>query len=114
MERDAQKADYERLQARRRFNPNFTLSPESHGSSKPDLVANGPDFVHEPGLGLGPLHGIPVLIKDNIAAGTEDGLNNTAGSYALLGSVTEGDATVVRKLAGNGAIVLGKANMWDY
>lgn len=58
------------------------------------------------------LHGIPVLLKDNI--GTKDKLNNTAGSYALLGSVVPRDAGVVRKLREAGAIVLGKASMSEW
>ncbi|XP_076914091.1 putative amidase At4g34880 [Bidens hawaiensis] len=60
------------------------------------------------------LHGIPVLVKDNIA--TKDKLNTTAGSYALLGSVVPRDAGVVRKLRDSGAIILGKASLseWAY
>uniref|UniRef100_A0A7N0TDN0 Amidase domain-containing protein n=1 Tax=Kalanchoe fedtschenkoi TaxID=63787 RepID=A0A7N0TDN0_KALFE len=60
------------------------------------------------------LHGIPVLLKDNI--GTKDKLNTTAGSFALLGSVVARDAGVVRKLKEAGAIILGKASLseWAY
>lgn len=58
------------------------------------------------------LHGIPILLKDNIA--TEDKLNTTAGSYALLGSVVPGDAGVVVKLRKAGAIILGKASMSEW
>jgi amidase len=58
---------------------------------------------------LGPLHGIPVLIKDNIA--TDDKMNNTAGSYALVGARTAEDSTVAARLRKAGAIILGKANM---
>ncbi|MFS8018522.1 putative glutaminyl-tRNA synthase (glutamine-hydrolyzing) [Helianthus anomalus] len=49
------------------------------------------------------LHGIPVLVKDNIA--TKDKLNTTAGSYALLNSVVPRDAGVVKKLRESGAII---------
>jgi amidase len=56
-----------------------------------------------------PLHGIPILLKDNIA--TDDGLNNTAGSYALLGAKPREDSTVAAKLRRSGAIILGKANL---
>ncbi|KEP48883.1 putative glutamyl-tRNA amidotransferase subunit A [Rhizoctonia solani 123E] len=61
------------------------------------------------------LHGIPILIKDNIAIRASDG-NTTAGSYALLGSIVPGDATVIAKLQEAGAILLGKANLseWSY
>jgi amidase len=49
------------------------------------------------GKKLGLLHGIPILVKDNIATRFEDGMNTTAGSYALLNSVVPGDATVTTK-----------------
>src|SRR5437879_5048396 len=60
----------------------------------------------------GPLHGIPVLLKDNID--TADRLNTTAGSLALLGSRPRADATVTQRLRDAGAIVLGKANMSEW
>ena len=60
----------------------------------------------------GPLHGIPVLLKDNID--TADRLNTTAGSLALLGSRPRADATVAQRLRDAGAIVLGKANMSEW
>ncbi|TVU39298.1 hypothetical protein EJB05_12711, partial [Eragrostis curvula] len=58
--------------------------------------------------GGGSLHGVPVLLKDNIA--THDRLNTTAGSLALLGSVVRRDAGVVSRLRRAGAVILGKAN----
>lgn len=58
------------------------------------------------------LHGIPILLKDNIA--TKDKLNTTAGSYALLGSVTARDAGVAAKLRKAGAIILGKASLSEW
>ncbi|CAL5018143.1 unnamed protein product [Urochloa decumbens] len=58
------------------------------------------------------LHGIPVLLKDNIA--TRDRLNTTAGSLALVGSVVRRDGGVVRRLRRAGAVVLGKANMEEW
>ncbi|KAF7314058.1 Amidase domain-containing protein [Mycena chlorophos] len=63
---------------------------------------------------LGPLHGIPILVKDNIATQVSDGMNTTAGSYVLLNSVVPGDSTVVAKLRAAGAIILGKANMSEW
>ncbi|KAI9206042.1 amidase signature domain-containing protein [Polychytrium aggregatum] len=54
------------------------------------------------------LHGIPIILKDNIA--TNDKLNTTAGSFALLGSKTD-DAFVVQQLRRAGAIIFGKANL---
>jgi amidase len=55
------------------------------------------------------LHGIPILIKNNIA--TNDLMNNTAGSYSLLGAKVPRDATVASKLRAAGAIILGKSNL---
>jgi amidase len=52
------------------------------------------------------LHGIPILIKNNIA--TEDQMNNTSGSLSLLGAKTPRDATVAAKLQAAGVILLGK------
>lgn len=69
---------------------------------------------HSAGHFLPKLHGIPILVKDNIA--TKDKLNTTAGSYALLGSVVPRDAGVVSKLRTAGAIILGKSTLseWSY
>jgi amidase len=60
----------------------------------------------------GPLHGIPVLIKDNIA--TADGMQTTAGSLALVGSVPSRDAFVVERLRAAGAVILGKTNLSEW
>jgi amidase len=60
----------------------------------------------------GPLHGIPVLLKDNID--TADRMTTTAGSLALEGSVPRSDATVAARLRAAGAILLAKANMSEW
>src|SRR5204863_4530943 len=60
----------------------------------------------------GPLHGIPVLIKDNID--TADRMETTAGSLAMLGSRCTKDAFVVQKLREAGAVILGKANLSEW
>ncbi|KAI9127706.1 hypothetical protein K1719_000699 [Acacia pycnantha] len=61
---------------------------------------------------LGPLHGIPVLLKDSI--NTKDKLNTSAGSFALLGSKVPRDAHVVGKLRRAGAVILGKASLTEW
>eukprot|EP00850_Spirogloea_muscicola_P019226 SM000186S04144 [mRNA] locus=s186:257471:260669:- [translate_table: standard] len=61
---------------------------------------------------IGGMHGIPIIIKDNIA--TADKMNNTAGSYALLGAVSKQDSTLVKLLRKAGAIILGKANLSEW
>ncbi|KZS92298.1 amidase signature enzyme [Sistotremastrum niveocremeum HHB9708] len=60
------------------------------------------------------LHGIPVLLKDNIATTASEGMNTTAGSFALLNSIVPGDAGVVKRLRKAGAIILGKANLSEF
>src|SRR5438309_3468474 len=60
----------------------------------------------------GPLHGIPVLIKDNID--TADRMETTAGSLAMLGSRCTKDAFVVQKLREAGAVILGKTNLSEW
>src|SRR5207247_2469925 len=60
----------------------------------------------------GPLHGIPVLVKDNIA--TRDRMQSTAGSLALAGVVPPRDAFLVERLRAAGAVLLGKANLSEW
>jgi len=60
----------------------------------------------------GPLHGVPVLIKDNIDTG--DRMNTTAGSLALLGSQAPRDAFVASQLRKAGAVLLGKTNLSEW
>ena len=60
----------------------------------------------------GPLHGIPVLIKDNIA--TADKMQTTAGSLALVGVKPPRDAFVVARLREAGAVILGKTNLSEW
>jgi amidase len=60
----------------------------------------------------GPLHGIPILIKDNID--TADKMMTTAGSLALLGSHAPKDSTVAQRLRDAGAVILGKTNLSEW
>ncbi|QRV95570.1 amidase [Ceratobasidium sp. AG-Ba] len=60
------------------------------------------------------LHGIPLILKDNIATLASEGMNTTAGSYALYKSIVPDDATVAAKLRRAGAILLGKANLSEW
>ena len=60
----------------------------------------------------GPLHGIPILIKDNIA--TADRMMTTAGSLALVGSKPQKDSFVAQKLRAAGAVILGKTNLSEW
>jgi amidase len=60
----------------------------------------------------GPLHGIPILIKDNI--GTADRMMTTAGSLALVGFTPSNDSGVARRLRESGALILGKTNLSEW
>lgn len=59
----------------------------------------------------GPLHGIPIVVKDNVATDASLGMNTTAGSYSLLNSIVPGDSPSISTLRKAGAIIVGKANM---
>ncbi|KAK4196943.1 putative amidase [Triangularia verruculosa] len=72
-------------------------------------IAADLDAARAAGTSHGPLHGIPILLKDSIA--TFDKMPNTAGSYALVGAKVPEDSTVVAKLRQAGAIILGKTNL---
>ncbi|KAI4968775.1 hypothetical protein ZWY2020_046105 [Hordeum vulgare] len=76
----------------------------------PDALRQAACADAERGCGqpTGALHGVPVLLKDNIA--TRDALNTTAGSFSLLGSVVRRDAGVAARLRRAAAVVLGKSN----
>lgn len=80
----------------------------------PDAVAIAEQFDKERKAknSRGPLHGIPVLIKDNID--TADRMQTTAGSLALVGSRPTQDSAVARKLREAGAVILGKTNLSEW
>jgi len=80
----------------------------------PDALATADALDHERQAKgpRGPLHGIPVLIKDNIA--TRDKMQTTAGSLALVGSAPPRDAFVAKKLRDAGAVILGKTNLSEW
>lgn len=60
----------------------------------------------------GPLHGIPIVIKDNIDTG--DKMQTTAGSLAMMGNVASNDAFIVKRLRDAGAIIIGKTNLSEW
>jgi amidase len=80
----------------------------------PDAVAiaESLDAERKAGRVRGPLHGIPILIKDNID--TADRMQTTAGSLALEGSIAPKDAFIVEKLRAAGAVLLGKTNLSEW
>jgi amidase len=80
----------------------------------PDAMAEARalDAERKAGHVRGPLHGIPILVKDNIE--TLDPMPTTAGSLALASNVTHRDAPVVARLRAAGAIILGKTNLSEW
>ena len=75
-------------------------------------IADKLDAERKHGKVRGPLHGIPVLIKDNID--TADKMHTSAGSLALADSIAPKDSTVAAKLRAAGAIILGKTNLSEW
>ena len=82
------------------------INPEAHS------IAESLDRERQEKKARGPLHGIPVLIKDNID--TADKMQTTAGSLALLGSRPSKDSFVAQKLREAGAVILGKTNLSEW
>ena len=101
---------------RARIDATNTTGPELRAviELNPDAEANAAklDAERKAGTLRGPLHGIPVLVKDNIDTG--DKMQTTAGSLALAGTRAEKDAAVVAKLRAAGAVILGKANLSEW
>ncbi len=75
-------------------------------------IADALDQERKAGRVRGPLHGIPILLKDNVD--TADRMTTTAGSLALEGSIPLQDAFIAAKLRSAGAVLLGKANLSEW
>src|SRR5437773_4485039 len=93
-----------------------SLNPLLHSviELNPDaaMIAEDLDNERRHGHVRGPLHGIPILVKDNIAM--DDRMETTAGSLALLGSQVPSDAVIIHRLRDAGAVILGKANLGEW
>jgi len=75
-------------------------------------IAEALDVERKAGRSRGPLHGIPILIKDNID--THDRMQTTSGSLALEGSIAPRNAFIVKRLRAAGAVILGKTNLSEW
>src|ERR1700736_1310969 len=75
-------------------------------------MADNADKLRKQGKVLGPLHGLPVLLKDNIDTG--DQMQTSAGSFALVGKPAKKDSTVAANLRAGGAVILGKTNLSEW
>src|SRR5688572_26341438 len=93
-------------QAGPRLNSVIELNPDALA------IAEKLDAERRGGKTRGPLHGIPVLIKDNIA--TADAMETTAGSLAMIGHRPPRDAHIVVRLREAGAVILGKTNLSEW
>jgi amidase len=89
-----------------RLNSVIELNPEALA------IADALDAERKTKGARGPLHGIPVLIKDNID--TADRMSTTAGSLALEGSIAQRDAFIAQRLREAGAVILGKTNLSEW
>ena len=89
-----------------RLNSVIELNPDA------EAIAGELDREYKNKGPRGPLHGVPVLIKDNI--GTADRMKTSAGSLALAGSTPAQDAFVARRLREAGAVILGKTNLSEW
>ena len=94
----------------RKLDPSLRSVIESNPDA--ESIAASLDDERQAGHVRGPLHGIPILLKDNID--TADKTHTGAGSFALLGTQPNQDATVARLLRGAGAVLLGKANLSEW
>ncbi|MBI5953086.1 MAG: amidase [Chloroflexi bacterium] len=90
----------------REVNSVIEVNPEAQS------IAAGLDAERAGGRVRGPLHGIPILIKDNID--THDKMQTTAGSLALEGNIAARDAFLVKQLRKAGAVILGKTNLSEW
>jgi amidase len=94
--------------------PETGLGVNSIIELNPDAIAIAKDMdkLRRKGTVLGPMHGIPVLLKANID--THDRMQTTAGSLALQGTPALQDSTVAAKLRAGGAVILGKTNLSEW
>lgn len=88
------------------LNAVIALNPDARAQ------AQALDAERRSGRVRGPLHGVPILLKDNIESA--DPMPTTAGSLALAANITERDAPLVARLRAAGAIILGKTNLSEW
>lgn len=89
-----------------RLNSIIELNPDALA------IADALDAEQEVGKVRGPLHGVPILVKDNID--THDKMQTASGSLALEGNIARRDAFIVKRLRSSGAVILGKTNLSEW
>ncbi|MFC3070934.1 amidase [Phenylobacterium soli] len=104
------RADLDRIAALNHAGPrlNAVIAVNPHALAD----ARALDAERRRGHVRGPLHGVPILLKDNVESA--DGTATTAGSLALAANVTGRDAPIVRRLTDAGAVILGKTNLSEW
>ncbi len=100
----------ERIAALDRVGPRLRSLIETNPEA--EELADQLDDERRAGTLRGPLHGVPIVVKDNFD--TADGMTTTAGSLALRGHVASRDSEAAARLRAAGAIILGKANMSEW
>ena len=100
----------ERIEAYDRSGPRLNAVLEVNPDARE--TADALDRERAAGQSRGPLHGVPIFLKDNIA--TADRLHTSAGSLALKDCIAPRDAFLVTRLREAGAVILGKANMTEW
>ena len=100
----------ERIEALDRRGPHLGAVIELNPDAR--AIAESLDRELRAGKKRGPLHGVPVLVKDNIE--TRDRMMTTAGSLALEGNYARQDAPIVQRLRDAGAVILGKTNLSEW
>src|SRR6266702_5505686 len=108
--RGVTQAYLDRIAALDRQGPTLRAVLETHPEAL--SVADALDAERRRGKVRGPLHGIPVIVKDNID--THDKMQTAAGSLALEGNVAVRDASIVERLRTAGAVILAKANLSEW
>ena len=99
-----------RIEALDKHGPNVNSVIEVNPDAM--AIAEAMDLERKAGRVRGPLHGIPILIKDNID--TADRMHTTAGSLALAESIARRDAHIVKRLREAGVVILGKTNLSEW
>ncbi|KAK4445842.1 amidase signature enzyme [Podospora aff. communis PSN243] len=103
---DLTKAYLARIDEASDFNAVLQINPDALSA------AQKLDEERKTGTSRGPLHGIPILVKDNIV--TADNLDASAGSFALLGAKPSNESSLIAKLRKAGVLILGKTNMSEW
>ncbi|KAG7287135.1 hypothetical protein NEMBOFW57_006640 [Staphylotrichum longicolle] len=77
-------------------------------------LASKLDNERQLGRARGPLHGIPIVLKDSFITASEHGMETTAGAWALVGAKADTNSAIAQRLLDQGMIILGKTNMTKY